>query len=122
VFKGLQAGTLVKVTKIRATPDAPRSPMRWDQVNPGCSIAASGDSLPVDYEMEGVLLADVEVGQSVYLARMVRNGELVNGIFTSSRVASLAQDGFATADSVYRIEQTGGAPGEFAFLAELLLK
>ena len=71
-FKGLQAGTLAKVTKIRATPDAPRSPMSWDQSTPWCSIAASGDRLPVSYEMEGLLLADVEVGQSVYLATRPR--------------------------------------------------
>jgi hypothetical protein len=70
--------------------------------------------------MEGVLLADVEVGKPVYLARMARDGELVDGIFTSSRVASVAQGGFTAASSIYRVKLIGWEPGEFARLAHVV--
>jgi hypothetical protein len=90
----MQAGTLVRLTKIK----------------------------PRTYAVEGVLLTDVEVGKPVYLAGMGRNGELADGAFATSCVISMAQDGFATASTTYRIEPIGGEPGEFAPLAKILVR
>jgi hypothetical protein len=115
----MQKGTLVKVTKLRADPDAMRQPMSWDEFVPGNSVAASGYSLPVDYEVEGVLLRDVEVGTSVCVGRIVPSGTL--RIFTSSPVIAIEQGGFKTANSFYRVEPHS-EPGELAALAEEVLR
>ncbi len=90
-----------------------------DEFTPGKSAAASGRSLPVDYEMEGILLANVEVGKSVHVARQMPSGAV--RIFTSSPVISVQQGAFATANSFYRLE-VSGKPGEFAPLAEILMR
>jgi len=58
----------------------------------------------------------------VYLAGMERNGDLVDGVFGSSPAVSVALDGFSTASSIYRVELIGEEPGEFAPLAEILLR
>lgn len=75
--------------------------------------------LPVDYEMEGILLANVEVGKSVHVARQMPRGAV--RIFTSSPVISVQQGAFATANSFYRLE-VSGKPGEFAPFAEILMR
>jgi hypothetical protein len=43
-------------------------------------------------------------------------------LFSSAPVVSVTQDGFATANSIYRVELIGGGPGEFAPFAEALLR
>ncbi|MGA2658668.1 MAG: hypothetical protein ABSH34_14285 [Verrucomicrobiota bacterium] len=98
-----------------------RALVSWDQFVPGNSTAFSGDSLPVDYEAEGVLLVDVEIGISVYVARGVPSGAI--RIFTSSPVTSMdAEQGwFRTANSFYRVEPLG-EPGGLAALAEEVLR
>jgi len=96
--KGAWAGTFVRVTRTRAP-----------------------EGLAVGCVIEGVLLVDVEVGKPAHLAKMERNGELVDGVFVSAPVASVAPDGFSTADAVYRTEPIS-EPGEFSPLAELLLR
>jgi len=78
----MQAGTLVKITKIKSAPNALFPPGKWGEFMPGNSAASPRHSLPVAHAMEGVLLADVEVGKPVYLARMARNGEFA----TASRL------------------------------------
>ena len=77
--------------------------------------------LPVDCVIEGVLLAEVEVGKPVHLAPMERNGELVDGVSGSSPVASVLQNGFATASAAYRVDLLG-EPGAFSVLVEVLLR
>jgi len=116
--KAMQVGTLVRITKTKAAPNALFPPGR---LRPGNSAASPRHSLPVAYAMEGVLLADVEVGKPVCLARMARNGEEAVGLFTSIPLVSVTQDGFATANPSYRIE-LGGEPGEFARLAQNLIQ
>jgi len=94
--------------------------MRWDEFTPGNSIATSGHSLPVDYEIEGILLVDVEVGGLVCVARTMPSGAI--RLFSSSPVIAIISGGFATANSIYRVELIGGGPGEFAPFAEALLR
>jgi len=118
----MHAGTSVKITKIKSAPNALFPPGKWGEFMPGNRAASPRHSLPVAHAMKGVLLADVEVGKPVYLARMARNGELVDGIFTSSRVASVAQGGFTAASSIYRVKLIGWEPGEFARLAQNLIQ
>ena len=101
-------------------------PIRWDEFTPGKSVAASGHSLPVDYELEGILLADVEVGSPVHVARHVPSGAI--RIFASSPVTSISSVArgeltaeLLTANSSYRVEAASEL-AEFAPLAEILLR
>lgn len=93
--------------------------MRWDEFTPGNSIATSGHTPPVDYEIEGILLVDVEVGGLVYVARTMPSGAI--RLFSSSPVIAIISDGFATANSIYRVE-AASEQGELAPLAEILLR
>ena len=77
--------------------------------------------LPVDCEIEGVLLTDVEAGKPAYLAGMER-GDLVDSTFATSPVTSVVRDEFTTADSTYSVEPIAGEPGEFSILATILLR
>ena len=89
-------------------------------------------SLPVDYSLEGWLLADPVVGQPVRVQRTRRNDLDIPGHFTSSPVVSLREDGFDTANSLYRLtvlredaavsieslrSEYGAFPGSFRVIA-----
>ena len=95
----------VKLTKVKATENPLSPPGRWDEYEPGSP--ANITSLPVDYVMVGILLTPITIGKSVRLLRFERNGVPVLGTFQSTPVARLTDDGFATANSVYRLEVLG---------------
>jgi hypothetical protein len=61
-------------------------------------------SLPINYWMEGILLADVIKHGAIRLDRHVRDGIVVKGIFESTRICSIGQTEMATYNSVYRLE------------------
>lgn len=75
---------------------------------------------PKTYAVEGILLANVQFGKPVCLAGMERH-DLVDGTFTSAPVDGVSPEGFTAGDASYCVEPLG-EPGEFAFLAELLLR
>ena len=58
-------------------------------------------SIPVEYNLEGVLSYDIEVGKPVVVGRTKRNGEEVCGLFTTSRVTEVGTNYFKTQNSVY---------------------
>ena len=58
-------------------------------------------SIPVEYNLEGYLLNDIEVGKNVIVERTKRNGEEVCGMFTTSRVTEVGNNYFKTQNSVY---------------------
>ena len=61
-------------------------------------------SLPVDYWIEGYLTDLPTVGRSVLVNRTNRNGVEVSGIFKTSTVTEITDDGFKTLNSVYKLE------------------
>ncbi|MDO8539239.1 MAG: hypothetical protein Q7S40_02275 [Opitutaceae bacterium] len=63
-----------------------------------------GKSLPVDYELEGTLLAPVRLGQQLVVFRHNRNGVAALGIFCSSPVEEIM---VVTGNSVYRLTAAG---------------
>ena len=77
----MQAGTLVNITRFE----------------------------PTVYAMEGILLADIQLGKPVYLAGMNRNGELVDGTFASAPVDGVSPEGFIAGDALYCMERLGRA-------------
>jgi|TARA_B110000503_G_scaffold121924_1_gene185974 hypothetical protein len=58
-------------------------------------------SIPVEYNLEGSLIYDIEVGKNVIVERTKRNGEEVCGMFTTSRVTEVGNNYFKTQNSLY---------------------
>lgn len=92
---------LVKLTKISALQNPVFPPGNWETYTIG--RGNHGRSLPVDYEVTGILQASPAVGQCVRVLRISRNGVKRLGAFTSSEVVELTSDGFKTINSVYRL-------------------
>lgn len=70
--------------------------------------AHHGVSIPVEYTITGVMRNDLEVGQSLMVARDTRNGVEAIGIFYTSVVTSIEPFNgglfFSTQNSKYRLE------------------
>lgn len=58
-------------------------------------------SIPIEYNVEGYLLYEIEVGKNVFVDRIKRNGEEIRGMFTTSRVTEVGDKYFKTQNSVY---------------------
>jgi len=58
-------------------------------------------SIPIEYNLEGVLSYDIEVGKPVVVGRTKRNGVEAYGVFTTSRVTEVGDKYFKTQNSVY---------------------
>ena len=58
-------------------------------------------SIPIEYNLEGVLSYDIEVGKPVVVGRTKRNGVDAYGVFTTSRVTEVGDNYFKTKNSVY---------------------
>jgi hypothetical protein len=99
----LFAGTTVKITKLRANPDALVPAGNWNDCRAGATD--NPDSLPVDYEMCGVLAADVKVGKRIGLYRFYRNGVRSDGFFVSSPVVRISGMEIHTMNSVYLVSE-----------------
>jgi len=58
-------------------------------------------SIPVEYNLEGELSYDIEVGKPVVVGRTKRNGVEAYGIFSTSTVTEVGDNYFKTLNSVY---------------------
>lgn len=58
-------------------------------------------SIPIEYNLEGVLSYDIEVGKPVVVGRTKRNGVEAYGVFSTSRVTEVGNNYFKTMNSVY---------------------
>jgi hypothetical protein len=58
-------------------------------------------SIPVEYNLEGELIYDIEVGKPVVVGRTKRNGVEAYGVFNTSRVTEVGNNYFKTKNSVY---------------------
>ena len=58
-------------------------------------------SIPVEYNLEGELIYDIEVGKQVIVGRTKRNGVEAYGVFSTSRVTEVGNNYFKTQNSVY---------------------
>ncbi len=58
-------------------------------------------SIPVEYNLEGILSFPIEVGESVIVQRTKRNGVEAYGMFSTSRVTEVGDNYFKTKNSVY---------------------
>jgi hypothetical protein len=58
-------------------------------------------SIPVEYNLEGILPFPIQVGESVTVQRTKRNGVEAYGVFSTSRVTEVGNNYFKTQNSVY---------------------
>lgn len=58
-------------------------------------------SIPIEYNLEGVLSYDIEVGKSVVVGRTKRNGVEAYGVFSTSTVTEVGNNYFKTRNSLY---------------------
>jgi hypothetical protein len=58
-------------------------------------------SIPVEYNLEGVLSYDIEVGKPVVVGRTKRNGVEAYGVFSTSTVTEVGNKYFKTKNSLY---------------------
>ncbi len=58
-------------------------------------------SIPIEYNLEGVLSYDIEVGKSVVVGRTKRNGVEAYGVFSTSTVTEVGNKYFKTRNSLY---------------------
>ncbi|MCX6971024.1 MAG: hypothetical protein NTV93_12865 [Verrucomicrobia bacterium] len=88
--------------KVRACVGAAVGPGSWADWVPGGW--GNRGSLPVDYELRGVLLAPIRVGEPISVYRTWRNGVSTEGMFLSTAIREIASSGeILTSNSVYRI-------------------
>ena len=59
-------------------------------------------SIPIEYNLEGYLLYEIEVGKNVFIDRTKRNGVEVRGMFSTSRVTEVGDKYFKTQNSLYK--------------------
>jgi hypothetical protein len=98
----MKTGILVKLTKLRQAGHSSVGAGNWSTYVPGAADNAT--SLPIDYEMTGVLLEPPTVGGRVKLLRLERNGVSAMGLFESTPVVSINGSEFSTQNSIYRLE------------------
>ena len=93
---------LVRIIKRRPSPEALFSPGSWDDYPVG-SVSQELKSLPVDYTLEGVLQAPIEVGRPICVLRLSRNDVPALGLFISSLVVRTEGGLIWTRNSVYEL-------------------
>lgn len=96
---------MVRIKKIAESPDENACKAAdWGSYAHG-TCQAEGKSIPIEYEVEGILLGKIEVGCSVVVARTKRNGVKIGGFFQTTAVQSLTDKGFLTKNSKYIVEE-----------------
>lgn len=95
-----------KITKMReadspAYPTAPSHDTYRENLNNPEGVYSTN----IDYWLIGELIQSPVVGESVVVDRWVRNGQMIRGIFHTSLVTKVTEDGFETINSVYKMEE-----------------
>lgn len=101
----LPPGTNVLIRKLSACRSPVAEPASWAEWVPGGSN--NRGSLPVDYELRGILLAPVQAGGQIHVYRTHRNGTEVGGFFTSTMIVSILSASMVeTFNSIYLVTKT----------------
>lgn len=100
---------MIKLRKISEAALPKYRAANWDEYKCG---EDNGDiSLPIEYELTGMIIGDLEVGKSLAINRNTRNGVECLGIFYSTTVKNITEkDNFKiieTENSVYLLEDLG---------------
>jgi len=96
------SGTTVVIRKLSACSSPVAEPTSWDDWVPGGPDNLG--SLPVDYELRGILLAPINVGGQIHVYRTWRNGVEADGFFASTTIVSVLSESMVeTFNSIYRV-------------------
>jgi hypothetical protein len=92
----------VKITKLKAA-ENPKYPTPDFE---GYELGKENGnvSLPSEYTIEGIMEKDPVVGSSVFVERASRNGVKSFGLFYTSLVTEITENGFKTQNSIYQLE------------------
>jgi len=69
------------------------------------SLESNHLSPSVDYWILGEIIEGPEVGKPLVVDRWMRNGILNRGVFYTSKITKITEDGFETMNSVYKMEK-----------------
>ena len=97
-----RSSSVVRLTKLRASPKPVSPPGNWGEYKLGQSTNTT--SLPVNYTLTGLLLVPPRIGGKVKVLRTTRNGIEVPGVFESTEVVEIGEDGFTTLNSDYLVK------------------
>jgi len=98
----IPAGTNVLIRKLSACKNPVTEPSSWTDWVPGGSNNCA--SLPVDYELRGILLEPVNVGGKIHAFRTWRNGVEADGFFASTTIVRiLSGSKVETFNSIYLV-------------------
>ncbi len=92
----------VRLTKLKEAQEAEFKSGTYPYFKDGDSN--SGVSLPVDYCLEGDMPESPVVGKGLVVNRQTRNGIPSLGLFWSSPVVEVLENGFRTGNSIYTLE------------------
>lgn len=99
-------GVIVQITKLSACKSPVAEPSRWEDWIPGSRNNRA--SLPVNYELRGILMEEVLVGGSLFVFRTRRNGVEADGFFKSTTIVSISNGSLVeTFNSVYQVRVHG---------------
>jgi|SRR5882724_5344622 len=98
----MKNGDRVVLRKIRPCENPAARSALWSEYTVG-RMKPENVSIPIGYELEGILLADISVGRAMTVDRAVRNGVAREGLFLSSPVTRIFPEVIQTENSVYRI-------------------
>lgn len=87
-----------------ATVDGGLPPIEWDKYTPG-TIQSDGYSIPIEYNIEGIIYAMPRVGIGFTVLREKRNGVEADGLFQTSTVTEVGDNYFKTRNSVYTFKK-----------------
>jgi len=93
---------LISLEKIAVAPNPISPPAPWEEWIPGS--LENQFSLPISYSLKGYLLVPIQLGESIHIFRIERNGVVTDGIFRSTPVVEIREDGLIeTYNSIYRV-------------------
>lgn len=90
----------IRIEKIKENPGGLPSHSKEDYVY-GADNGRE-KSIPIDYWVEGeLIIPEIKVGSQIFIAREIRNGVKVDGVFSSSRVVEFDDKIIKTKNSIY---------------------
>jgi len=99
-------GVIVQITKLSACTSPVAEPSSWEDWIPGSRNNLA--SLPVNYELRGILMEEVLVGGFLVVFRTHRNGTEVDGLFESTTIVGISRESLVeTFNSVYQVRVHG---------------
>ena len=100
---------MIKLKKISEAAAPKYRAANWEEYK--CGEDNKDVSLPIEYELTGNIVSDVNVGQYLVIDRKTRNGVECSGYFRSTTIKNITEQDnlkvIETENSVYLLEDLG---------------